>query len=169
MKRIFSIVFFMVAVLCSSHAQHLEFMGIPIDGSIEAFDAKLKAKGFVKSKRYGNLDSHTSRYYDAKFIGKDAFLTVESWPKRDLVFMISVSQYFKTADEVNAKLEYYENKYKDQIVDKEIRGTDYIRYELKLGYITIKYTKVDFKKYKYGLTIIFTDKKNFNALDKEDI
>lgn len=83
--------------------------------------------------------------------------------------MISVSQYFKTADEVNAKLEYYENKYKDQIVDKEIRGTDYIRYELKLGYITIKYTKVDFKKYKYGLTIIFTDKKNFNALDKEDI
>lgn len=73
MKRIFLIVYCMIVALCSSHAQHFEFMGIPIDGSIEAFDAKLKAKGFVKSKDFGEFDTKTERYYDGRY-GDDKYV-----------------------------------------------------------------------------------------------
>ena len=94
----------MIVALCSSHARHFEFMGIPIDGSIEAFDAKLKAKGFVKSKDFGEFDTKTQKWYDGRFAGYDVLLSIYS-TRTDLVYSTTVLQYFEVLDDVKTKME----------------------------------------------------------------
>lgn len=165
----------MIVALCSSHAQHFEFMGIPIDGSIEAFDAKLKAKGFVKSKDFGEIDTKTQKWYDGRFAGDDVLLSIYS-TRTDLVYSTTVLQYFEVLDDVKTKWEYYvsviEDKYKDKIVNKKIQGTDDIRYEMELGDIVVNYTRSNFKDYKYTLYLLYIDRKNTtinNEMNKEDI
>lgn len=161
--------------LCSSHAQHFKFMGIPIDGSIEAFETKLKTKGFVKSKDFGEENTRYGRWYDGWFAGEDVLLYVRN-TKTNLVFSTHVILFFETLDEVKAKWEYYtstiEDKYKDKIVNKKIQGTDDIRYEMELGDIVVNYTKSTFKDYKYELYLMYIDRKNTiinNEMEKEDI
>lgn len=165
----------MIAVLCSSHAQHLEFMGIPVNGSIEAFDAKLKAKGFVKSEEFGMGNTETKKWYDGRFAGEDVVLIVYS-TRTDLVYATSVLQYFEVLDNVKTKWEYYvsviEDKYKDKIVNKKIQGTNDIRYEMELGDIVVNYTISNFKDYKYILYLMYIDRKNTtinNEMNKGDI
>lgn len=175
MKRIFLIVYCMIAVLCNSHAQHFEFMGIPIDGSLEAFDAKLKIKGFVKSKDFGEFDTKTERYYDGRFAGEDIFLTVSS-AKINKVYSACVYRYFKTLDSVKERWEYYvsviEDKYKDKIINKNIRNNKNIRYEMELGDIIVRYNESEFGDDKYVLYLLYIDRKNSiinNAINRGDI
>lgn len=175
MKRIFLMIYFAMAVLCGIHAQHFEFMGIPIDGSIEAFDAKLKAKGFVSSKDFGIENTKTEKWYDGRFAGDDVVLSVYS-TRTNIVYSTNVSQYFETLDDVKAKWEYYvsviEDNYKNKIVNKKIQGTDDIRYEMELGDIVIKYIKSDYKDYKYRILLMYFDRLNTtinNEMNKEDI
>lgn len=165
----------MIAVLCSSHAQHLEFMGIPVNGSIEAFDAKLKAKGFVKSEEFGMENTRTEKWYDGRFAGDDVVLIVCS-TRTNIVYGTSVLQYFEVLDDVKTKWGYYvsviEDKYKDKIVNKKIQGTNDIRYEMELGDIVVFYTRSNFKDYKYELYLMYIDRKNNiinNEMNKGDI
>lgn len=165
----------MMAVLCNSHAQHFEFMGIPIDGSIESFDAKLKAKGFVNSKDFGIENTKTEKWYDGRFAGNDVVLLVHC-TRTNLVYSITVTQFFETLDDVKAKWKYYvsviKDKYKDRIVNTRIQGVDDIRYEMELGDIVVNYIKLDFKDNKYGLTLLYIDRKNTvidNEMRREDI
>lgn len=161
--------------LCSSHAQHLEFMGIPIDGSIEAFETKLKTKGFVKSKDFGELNTRYKRWYDGRFAGEDVHLSVHC-TKTDLVYVTCVVSFFETLDDVKAKWKYYtstiEDKYKDKIVNKKIQGTDDIRYEMELGDIVVNYKTSGFIDYKCRLYLMYFDRKNTtinSEMKKEDI
>ena len=68
------LIFFLMPL--SVNAQHLSFLGIPLDGNIEAFSAKLKAKGYVF-----NNSSKTARkgirYFDGKFMDKDVDVYIE--------------------------------------------------------------------------------------------
>lgn len=164
-----------MTVLCSSHAQHLEFMGISIDGSIEAFDVKLKAKGFVNSKDFGIENTKTEKWYDGRFAGNDAVLYVCS-TRTNLVYATTVVQYFGALDDGKAEWEYYvsviEDKYKDGIVNKEIEGTDRIRYEMELGDIVVDYGKSDYKDYKCCIRLMYLDRKNTvinKKMNEEDI
>lgn len=150
-------------------------MGIPIDGSIEAFETKLKTKGFVKSKDFGEINTRYERWYDGRFAGKDVLLSVHC-TKTSLVYATFVTSFFETLDDVKAKWEYYtsiiEDKYKDKIVNKEIQGTGRIRYEMVLGYIVVNYAKLRFKDYKYILDLEYFDRKNTTIsieMEKEDI
>lgn len=173
MKRVFLIVCCVMTVLCSSHAQHLEFMGISIDGSIEAFDAKLKAKGFINSKDFVNTKNE--KWYDGRFAGDDVVLNV-CRTRTNLVYATTVVQYFEALDDVKAQWEYYvsviEDKYKDRIVNKKIESTDHIRYEMELGDIVVDYRKSDYKDYKYHLLLMYFDRKNTvinKKMNEEDI
>lgn len=165
----------MMTFLCSSQAQHLNFMGIPIDGSIEAFETKLKTKGFEKSKDFGEINTRYERWYDGRFAGEDVLLSVHC-TKTDLVYCTNVLLFFETLDYAKKKWEYYvsviEEKYKDKIVNKRIQGTDNIRYEMEAGDIDVFYEKSDFKSYKYKLYLMYLDRKNTtikNEMNKEDI
>ena len=45
MKKIISVFFAICLCMAASAQQHLKFMGIPLDGTIDNFALKLKAKG----------------------------------------------------------------------------------------------------------------------------
>jgi len=174
MKRIFLIVFYMMAVFCNSYAQHFKFMGIPIDGSIEAFDAKLKAKGFVKSKDFGCLDTKTSKYYDGKFAGYNVLLYVMATPKTNLVCDVNVRHFFKTKEDAEEIYRYFcsviEDKYK--IEQKKIQDTNSTRYKVGLGDIVVEYEVCDYGNFEYNLNVFYLDRKNatiFKQENKEDI
>lgn len=165
----------MMTILCNCHAQHFEFMGIPIDGNIEAFDAKLKAKGFVNSKDFGILNTKTKKWYDGRFAGNNVVLNVYS-TRTNIVYSTNVLQFFETLDNVKAEWEYYvsaiEDNYKNKIVNKKIQGTDNIRYEMELGDIVIDYVKTNYKNYKYCIYLMYLDRKNSiveKEMNKEDI
>ena len=52
MKRIFSILFSLLFVLTMSAQAHMEFMGIPINGSAKKFIDELEKKGFEHDKTF---------------------------------------------------------------------------------------------------------------------
>ena len=61
MKKILSIFFALFVCLSLSAQEHMKFMGIPLDGTIDNFTLKLKAKGVAydaaKSKVAGPVPS----------------------------------------------------------------------------------------------------------------
>lgn len=155
-----------MAVLCGSHAQHFKFMDIPIDGSIESFDAKLKAKGFVKSKEYGVQDTKTERWYDGRFAGSDVLLYVNSTSETKKVFVIDVIKFVETKKEAEKLCKYYcsaiEEKYSiERKIKQDICST---RYDIELGYIIVEYRETD---YKYAVDIMYFDRIN-NALKRQE-
>lgn len=62
----------------SSYAQtsHLQFMGIPLDGNITAFEQKLLAKGVKPDKEYNSNSDPGEKKYNGKFSGQDAEIWV---------------------------------------------------------------------------------------------
>lgn len=54
-------------------SSHLEFKGIPIDGSIEDFASKLKRNGFESMRTHDN-----DIYFEGDFAGYDCRVTIES-------------------------------------------------------------------------------------------
>lgn len=60
----------MVAVC--AQAQHMKFMGIPLDGTIDSFQAKLAAKGIKPDKQYNATTPVGSRFFEGIFCGYQA-------------------------------------------------------------------------------------------------
>lgn len=169
MKKICLIIFYVMTVLCSSHAQHFKFMDIPIDGSIESFDKKLKEKGFVSGSMSAN-DTKTDRYYDGKFYGNDVSLLVMATPKTNLVYVVNVSQYFETKEEADERFGYYSSLVETvhSIGKKDIQSMDCIRYEIGLGNIMVQCQKTDYKNYKYEVSVMFIDRINTTIMYQEE-
>lgn len=74
MKRF--ILFF--ALLCSvslSFAQHLKFMGFPLDGTINNFESKLKTKG-VSVSPINDLAPVGIRIFSGRFVEEDASIAI---------------------------------------------------------------------------------------------
>lgn len=74
MKRLLT---FIIAVVCCviMQAKHLEFMGIPINGTITSFQTKLQAKGCTLSKDNNQLPTG-NRGFKGVFAGKDCNINV---------------------------------------------------------------------------------------------
>lgn len=70
MRKIFFIIFFLPTIL---YAQHLKFMGIPIDGDINTFGKQLEAKGFKVDKTDGEV-----MFLTGKFTGEDVSVGILS-------------------------------------------------------------------------------------------
>lgn len=83
MKKILTILLLFVAMNAS--AQHLKFMGIPLDGSIDAFQSKLTNKGMTVIKLANEL-SIGGRAYKGVFCGYDAEVYVYFDTKTKIVY-----------------------------------------------------------------------------------
>lgn len=70
MKKILTTILLILAVCVN--AQHLKFMGIPLDGSIDNFQAKLTAKGITPQKEYNATSAVGSRAFKGIFCGYEA-------------------------------------------------------------------------------------------------
>ena len=108
MRRLISLFAFMIITLTSyaqTNSEHLTFKGIPIEGSMNTFCQKLKAKGFTSIGRENKLALFTGN-----FTGQDATIGVKATDDGKNVFAITV--IFDSSGEWNTLIDTY-NYYKD--------------------------------------------------------
>lgn len=155
----------------------MEFMGIPIDGSISTFEAQLKTKGFVKDKQNGSTNAG-SIFYEGIFAGKEVSLLVY-YTKTGLVYAVSVFQDFETMDDLMDRWRYYtsiiEDKYKNKIQKTNV-GADDISYVMQVGTIGVKFVDLEqFTDYilsGFKLMLMYIDMANSlkkSEMDRDDI
>ena len=98
MKNIISVLFALCVCLSINAQEHMKFMGIPIDGTVENFTLKLKAKALtydaVKSKKAGPGD----RIFRGTFMGEKAEFDVYYNPKSKMVFGVMVALSYSSVE-----------------------------------------------------------------------
>lgn len=107
MKRtVFTIIVVFVALICNAQ-EHLTFKGIPIEGSMESFCQKLKAKGYTQIHSDNSITLFTG-----DFTGRTATIGVVAGDDGENVFSVGV--LFSASEEWNTLVstyEYYKNLY----------------------------------------------------------
>ena len=69
MKKIISVLFALCLCMAVSAQQHLKFMGIPLDGTVDNFALKLKAKGVTYDASESKLaDAGTRIFYGSLWV-----------------------------------------------------------------------------------------------------
>lgn len=98
---------------------HLSFMGIPIDGTVESFSEKLKAKGFYQKYEY------SSNVFTGQFVHTYADVTIMYEPRNNVVYAVEV----EIPEYTDTKLDYWErlsNKYDENVFKAKNDVGDYI-------------------------------------------
>ena len=107
MKKIFTILAMLFAVINIMAQEHLSFKGIPIEGSITTFCQKLKTKGFTSIGRDNNITMFTG-----DFTGRKATVGVTATDDGKNVFAVIV--FFDPSGEWNTLVntyDYYKSLY----------------------------------------------------------
>lgn len=108
MKKLsFLLIALLMAIMANAQTEHLKFMGIPIDGTLDEFSNKLKNKGFIE----GNLHPG-ARFFSGIFSGEEATVAVHFNQKNKIVHMAVVSFEYSSIDIAKSKLEIYNNMVK---------------------------------------------------------
>ena len=116
MKRLFLFLLLIAFFVCISAQNHIEFMGVPVDGNINDFIVKLEAKQFKVKKRIDNIV-----IMNGKFAGESAEIFVASTNKTKTVWKVSV--YFdEKSSWYSLKADY--KKYKELFTAKYGKPTD---------------------------------------------
>ena len=81
MKHLFLLILLAFCVVCSAQTNHMKFIGIPIEGTLNSFVQKLKNKGYtVITQQDGNVA------LKGEFAGyKDCIIVVKRFSDRDQV------------------------------------------------------------------------------------
>lgn len=98
MKKIISILFALCVCMAVSAQQHMKFMGIPLDGTIENFTLKLKAKGITYDAALSKKLSPGSKLYKGTFMGENATFVVMFNAKSRLVFGVGVELSYSSLE-----------------------------------------------------------------------
>ena len=87
MRKILSLVFLLTVFFVN--AQHMQFMGIPIDGTINSFQTKLQSKGFKISplNKYARVGM---RVFEGVFAGEKSVINVYYSSKTKTVHSVQV-------------------------------------------------------------------------------
>lgn len=91
-----------------SCAQHLKFMGIPINGNINSFQTKIAQKGIKVSNRSKTTPAGI-RVFEGYFANEKADVIVFYNVKTRNVYhcRVAFDRVFETIDEVQTKFDYY--------------------------------------------------------------
>ena len=168
---------------------HLEFMGISIDGSLDNFVEKLKGKGFTLQSDYG-----TEAVLEGNFTGEMAKIFVYSTPKTSTVCRVAVKFENQGSATWNVlESQYLDskklliNKYGEPVSVTEEFSRDYVEgsrqkmLELRMG--RCEYNSLFMNNERSGsilvaiipmdgvsepcVTIAYTDNMNMEVYDKE--
>ena len=125
MKRLHLVIISLLfpLLLC---AQHLEFMGIPLDGTITQFQAKLIKKGFHISKLSKALDKGI-RAYNGRFSGRKVVVATYYNPKSKNVYAVRVmldDDSFKNGESAFDVFDYYTDLINAKYSDISKEDTD---------------------------------------------
>ena len=86
MKKIISILFALCLCMAASAQQHMKFMGIPLDGTIDNFALKLKAKGVTYDAAKSKTAGQGCRVFNGTFMGEKATINVAYNPKSKMQY-----------------------------------------------------------------------------------
>ena len=98
MKKIISVIFAFCICLSISAKEHIKFMGIPLDGTIENFALKLKAKGVTYDAALSKKLSPGSKLYKGTFMGENATFLVYFNTKSKVVFGVMVNMSYSSTE-----------------------------------------------------------------------
>ncbi len=170
-KLILLAVVLLLGLSSVSAQQHLKFMGIPIDGNIEAFTAKLKAKGLtIDPNNKNNKDA--SRWFNGTFFDYDAWFIVDYARKTKNVYQVMAKicsgEERKTCENVKNQIaDVIKSKYIYRYeVSKSMNGDDidvYYIYDEQSNYIGEIYLgihKLDWE-IGYHLCVAYKDDVNY--------
>ena len=102
-KFVLSILFVCFAII--TNAQHLNFLGIPIDGNINDFQNKLASKG-IKVNRAASKEAPVGqRVFNGKFKGYNSDIIVFYSRKTKNVYKVSVATYSNKQDVIQKLLD----------------------------------------------------------------
>lgn len=98
MKKIISVLFVFCLCMAASAQQHMKFMGIPLDGTIDNFALKLKAKGVTYDAAKSKTAGQGCRVFNGTFMGEKATINVAYNPKSKMVFSAAVEMQYPTVE-----------------------------------------------------------------------
>lgn len=178
------VILFLIAflVVMSSYAQqeHLQFMGIPIDGTISSFTKQLKKKGFVKDKLYNIVEDSISGYriFKGSFAGENNVNVVVFYDeKTKLVNNVKVYIKCYSEKEVNKKYESFlsniKSKYSASIVRERLleeeSGKEFVIKNTENVIIGLILLYKGQDNDNYNLSLEYTDFNNVMFLTKKEI
>lgn len=127
MKKIISIFFALCLCMAASAQQHMKFMGIPLDGTIDNFALKLKAKGVTYDAAKSKTAGQGCRVFNGTFMGEKATINVAYNPKSKMVFSAAVEMQYSTVESAHIPFlnltESLQQKYPNT-TPEENRGPD---------------------------------------------
>ena len=157
--------------------EHLVFMNIPLNGSIENVRNKMISKG-LKISPFNKQVGKGVRAYDGVFAGMESIICILYDPNSKLVHSALVSCLPMDQDKATTKsveLEYsFKKKYGDErVIQAESNIDDFLagliiqkNVYLDEGEINLKFS-VDHETNKGYITNIYKDKKNFNKIETD--
>ena len=98
MKKIISVFFALCLCIAASAQQHMKFMGIPLDGTIDNFAMELKAKGITYDAAESKSADAGTRIFYGKFMGEKARFIVFYNYKSKIVFSAAVELNYPTVE-----------------------------------------------------------------------
>lgn len=127
MKKIISVLFALCLCMVASAQQHMKFMGIPLDGTIDNFALKLKAKGMTYDAAKSKTAGQGCRVFNGTFMGEKATINVAYNPKSKMVFSAAVEMQYPTVESAHIPFlnltESLQQKYPNT-TPEENRGPD---------------------------------------------
>ena len=188
MKKIISVLFAFCLCMAASAQQHMKFMGIPLDGTIENFAMKLKAKGVTYDAVQSKKLSPGSKFYRGTFMGERACFVVMFNAKSRLVYGVGVEMSYSSlalaktpfmniADKLHTKYPTAVYDRMDKDGSNDILGVSFTIPEENstelLGIIMQSLKRPDgILTTDWGINLIYTDVKNYKkheSLNNEDL
>lgn len=188
--------FLLLSVSCLAQKHHLSFMGIPINGTINSFEMKLKAKGVMPNTDINKSLPYGERMYKGVYIGRKCSITVRYTGKTKTVYGIEIGFSDENQNEVNRFesdfIDGVKKKYKEShliseengISDKTIyvyntKGIDNFSWDNVIGILRTEWMTI-FGKPKDGYSglkekiirsvkIYYIDKINTELRDEENV
>ena len=188
MKKIISVLFALFLCMAASAQQHLKFMGIPLDGTVDNFTLKLKAKGVTYDAAKSKGLSPGAKFYRGTFMGEKACFVVMFNAKSRLVYGVGVEMSYSSL--ALAKTPFMDiadklhNKYPTAVYDRidkdgssDALGVSFTIPEENstepLGIIMQSLKRPDgILSIDWGINLIYTDVKNYKkheSLNSEDL
>ena len=127
MKKIISVFFALCLCMAASAQQHMKFMGIPLDGTIDNFSMKLRSKGVTYDAAESKAAGKGIRKFCGTFMGEKATFTVFYNYKSKIVFSAVAELYYPTVESAHTPFvnlnDQLQQKYPDATC-KEYKGPD---------------------------------------------
>ena len=165
--------------MAASAQQHMKFMGIPLDGTIDDFSMKLRSKGVTYDAAESKAAGKGIRKFCGTFMGEKATFTVFYNYKSKIVFSAVAELYYPTVESAHTPFvnlnDQLQQKYPDATC-KEYTGpdgkTDGLAFDIfdetgdnRLGFI-LQTFRVPSSGYGISICLTYTDSDNLLKSEK---